>query len=291
MKILIIGAKGMLGQALRQAEGDKQVIAWDREEIDITNEVEVREKIKALKPEVIINCAAYNAVDKAEGEVDVANKLNGEAVGYLAKISKELGAILVQYSTGYVFRGDKPSYREDDEPNPINAYGRSKLLGEKRLQENCEKYYLIRTNLLFGRPAAGINGKKSFIEIMLQKSGETDKIEVVNDEFSNPTYVVDLARATYELVEKKHPFGIYHLINDGQASWYDWAKEIFAIKNIKINLIPISGEKLKRQAQRPKYSVLANTKFLKLRSWPEAVREYLIASPNQEAGEESPNPL
>jgi len=280
MKILIIGAKGMLGQELAKEFSDKRqetskVYAWDREEIDITNEAEAVEKIKALKPELIINCAAYNAVDKAEGEVDVANKLNGEAVGYLAKISKELGAVLVQYSTGYVFRGDKPSYREDDEPNPINAYGRSKLLGEKMLQENCEKHYLIRTNLLFGRPAAGVNGKKSFVEIMLQKAGETDKIEVVNDEFSNPTYVVDLARATYELIDKNYSFGIYHLINDGQASWYDWAKEIFTIKNIKINLIPISGEKLKRQAERPRYSVLANTKFPKLRSWQEAVSEHL----------------
>jgi len=286
MKILIIGAKGMLGQELvkvfsskGQAISEIEVTSWDKKEIDITKEDEMK-KIKDLKPEIIINAAAYNAVDKAEEEIEVANKLNGEAVGYLAQVAKELAAIIVHYSTGYVFDGQKKGYKEDDEPNPINAYGYSKFIGEKLLPKNCHQFYLIRTNLLFGPPAASNLGKKSFIEIMLQKASEVGTIEVVNDEFSNPTYVKDLAEATYRLIKEKYPFGIYHLINEGIASWYDWAREIFKIKNIKINLIPISRDKLKRQAKRPKYSVLLNTKFPKLRTWQKALREYLTSSKN-----------
>jgi dTDP-4-dehydrorhamnose reductase len=283
-KILIIGARGMLGQALRHpstklrmtlAQGDRQITAWDKEEIDITNEAEALKKIKELGPELIINCAAYNAVDKAEDEIDVARKLNSEAVGYLAKAAREIGAILVHYSTGYVFDGKKSGYKEDDLPNPLSAYAITKALGEEELIKNTDKYYLIRTNLLFGSPVRSILAKKSFIEIMLQKAKEIDTIEVVNDEFSNPTYVKDLAEATFRLIEEKYSFGIYHLVNEDVASWYDWAKEIFEIKNIKINLIPISADKLKRPARRPKYSVLLNTKFPKLRNWQEALSEYL----------------
>ncbi len=269
----------MLGQALqqtlRQARGEEQIIAWDKEEIDITNEIEVNRKIKNLKPEIIINVAAYNAVDRAEEEPALANLVNGSAVGFLAQAAKETGAVLVHYSTGYVFDGTKNGYKEDDPPKPINAYGRSKFLGEKLLRENYDRFYLIRTNLLYGRPGRSDLSKPSFVELMLKKARETNTIEAVSDEISNPTYVKDLALATIDLINQEYPFGIYHLVNEGQASWSDWAKEIFGIKKIEVNLVSILSEKLRRSAPRPKYSTLSNTKFTKLRPWPEALREYL----------------
>ncbi|MFH1029873.1 MAG: dTDP-4-dehydrorhamnose reductase [bacterium] len=312
MKILIIGSRGMLGQYLlktfldnlplpaapREKQRGWEVIGWDRDEIDITDQKQVNEKIKNLKPNLIINSAAYNNVDDCEKNPDLANLINGYAPGYLALMAKKLDIPIIHYSTGYVFDGEKGDYKEDDLPNPISKYAESKLLGEHEVKKNNDKFYIIRTNLLFGNPSIG--GKKSFIELMLNLAKEKDKLEVVNDEISNPTYAKDLADATYELVNrykrhvmegdipkcrlqtdknfpdnKKYPYGIYHFVNDGSASWYDWAKEIFKIKNIDIKVEPVPSSKFPRPAKRPKNSSLLNTKFSKLRTWQESLREYL----------------
>lgn len=276
MLTLIIGSQGMLGQEIKEAFRKEKIICWDKNDIDITEKKEANKKILALNPDIIVNCAAYNAVDKCEENPKIANDINGYAPGNLSKIAKSLNIPLVHFSSGYVFDGEKnDGYKEYDVPHPLSKYAKSKLLGELEIQKNTDKAYVIRTNLLFGRPALSAEGKKSFIEIMLNLAKGKNKIEAVADEISNPTYARDMAIATYELVMKKYPFGIYHLINNGSASWYDFAKEIFKIKNISIDVNPVLSEKFPRPAKRPKNSSLLNTKFPALRNWQDALREYL----------------
>jgi dTDP-4-dehydrorhamnose reductase len=277
-KILIIGAKGMLGQQLVKVfseDKNYQVIGWDKEEIDIANFEEIREKISVKKSDIIINSAAYNNVDGCEEQEGLANLINGYAVGYLANVAQEINALIVHYSTGYIFDGEKDGYREDDRPQPISKYAFSKHLGEKELVRGTNKFYLIRTNLLFG-PAVLVPGaKKSFVDLILELAERQDSFKFVSDEISNPTYVIDLAVATKKLIEEKHSFGIYHLVNEGRASWYDWAQEIFRLSELKKEIMAIKSEQYPRPAKRPKNSVLLNTKFPKLRSWQEALAEYL----------------
>jgi len=275
MKILILGAKGSLGQVFADLYKDQEVLAWDREELDITDEEMVAKKISEFKPNIIINCAAYNAVDKAEDDRLTADQINGYAVGFVAKAASQVGATMVHFSTNYVFAGDnQEGYNEDDEPRPQSAYAKSKLLGEIELAENTDKYYLIRTSWLYGKES--ITGKSSFVEVMLGLAKAGKEIKGIKDEFASPTYVVDLAQATRALIEQNKPFGTYHLTNSGTASWYDWAKEIFAIKKLEAKVTAISRADYPRKANRPQYGTLINTKFIELRPWTEALKEYLL---------------
>lgn len=272
MKVLILGAKGNLGQVFVGLYHDHEVFAWDRSDLDVTDEEMVMNKISELQPGLVINCAAYNAVDNAEDDRITAESVNGYAPGYIAKAADAVGATMVHYSTGQVFDGAKPQgYNEDDLPEPLNVYGKSKQMGEIEAQANTERLYIIRTCWLYGKPTGG---KKSFTDIVLDLA-QSGSVKGVGDEFGNPTYVVDLAQATRALVEENKPFGIYHLVNTGIASRYDWAKEVLAIKGISADLILASASDFPRKAARPKYEVLNNTKFIELRPWTEALREYL----------------
>lgn len=268
----------MLGQYLAEVFSGEELFLWDREEIDITDEKQAREKITKLTPDLIINAAAYNAVDKCEEEEGfaIAKKVNGEAPGYLAKIAKEVGSVFVHYSSDYVFDGSKEEgYKENDEPSPVNKYGESKLMGEREVQKYGDRYYILRTCKLFGNPASSAEAKKSFVDLMLQLAGERDKLEVVDEEYASPTYALDLAKRTKEIVDGGYPWGIYHATNDDACTWYEFAKEIFKIKNIDIKVEPVNSDKFPRLARRPKFSVLLNTKLPEMRSWREALREYL----------------
>lgn len=276
MKILIIGAKGMLGQELTQVFHDHEVLAWDREDCDITDKEGIQAKIREQKPDVVINAAAYNNVDKAEEEKDIADKLNGYAVGYLAEVAKEIDAAMVQYSTEYVFDGEnKDGYKEDDRPNPISVYGTSKYLGELELAKFTDKYFLIRLSRLFGKMGAGENVKRSFVDTMVELSKTKDELDVVDEEVSSPTYAPDLARLTRNILEGDYEYGIYHGANRDSCTWYGFAQDIFKIleKNIKLN--PVAGSKFPRPAKRPAYAVLLNTKLPEARTWQEALWEYL----------------
>ncbi|OGE73665.1 MAG: dTDP-4-dehydrorhamnose reductase [Candidatus Doudnabacteria bacterium RIFCSPLOWO2_02_FULL_42_9] len=274
MRVLILGAKGALGQTFVDVYKGEEIFAWDREELDITDEEMVMQKISELKPDLIINCAAYNAVDRAEEDRATAELLNGSAVGYIAKAASAVNATLVHFSTAYVFDGNNPEgYNEDDKPSAHSAYAKSKLLGEMELPENCENYYLIRTTWLYGRLSE--RGKPSFVDTMLKLSKDQKEIKVISDEFGQPTFVQDLAEATKALVDQEKPFGIYHIVNSGMASWYDWAKEIFKIKGLDIKLETASRDAFVRLAERPKYGILNNTKFIQLRPWHEALKDHL----------------
>jgi len=277
MKVLILGAKGSLGQTFVDLYHDQEVTAWDRAELDVTDEDLVMQKITELKPDLVINCAAYNAVDKAEEDRGTAELLNANAVGFIAKACKEVGVTMVHFSSAYVFDGTNPAgYNEDDSTKPLSVYGESKLMGELELMENLENYYIIRTTWLYGRDSE--TGKPSFVDLMLKLGSGDQVFNGIEDEFGQPTYVVDLAHAVRALTEEKKPFGIYHLTNSGQASWYDWAREIFKIKGIDAKLLPGKKDEFLRAAKRPQYGILNNTKFIQLRPWTEALREYLNES-------------
>lgn len=303
-KILIIGARGMLGQELDRIfrkDKDYSVFAWDKKEIDITKENEVKEKIEKLRPAVIINAAAYNAVDRAEDpkEYKIAKKINGLAPGYLAKIAKKIGAILVHYSTDYVFDGNpnisepegcahvcssctlhetfQPAigFDENAKPNPLSNYGRSKLMGEKEIKKNAKKYYLIRLSKLFGKPAKTKDAKRSFFDVMLKVGRSNKIIKAVNEETSCFTYAPDLAKKTKEIIESKKPYGIYHVVNSDPCTWYEAVLELYKQAKIKTKVMPVAALEFLRPAKRPYYSVLLNTKLNPLRSYKEALSEYL----------------
>lgn len=283
-KILILGAKGGLGQQLVKVftSQDNEVIAWDKGEIDITDRELILKKVDDLKPDIIINAAAYNSVDKceeSEEEYDLAKKINIDGTKYLAEAALAVEAILVHYSTNYVFDGrKKKGYKETDESKPINRYGKTKFHGEKRILELSGKglkWYLIRTSKLFGSKGESQFAKTNFFNLMLEQAKKKKEIEVVDEEVSCFTYTVDLAKATKKLIESDQGYGIYHLTNSGACTWYQAAIELFNLAGIDIKVIPISSDELKRPARRPKYSILINTKLPPLRDYREALAEYL----------------
>lgn len=280
MRLLITGANGMLGHAIMEAFKDWQPIGLDKEKLDITDEKAVLERMGKLKPQIIINCAAYTNVDKAEEEKKLAFKVNAEGVKHLALAASRVGAILVHYSTDYVFDGKKKEgYSEDDIPqSPVNVYGESKLAGEQELQRTvlC-KFYLIRTSWLFGPHG------KNFVRTIIELNENNSQLKLVRDQWGKPTYTKDLTKATRKLIEDKAPFGIYHLVNESATNWYEFAKAIisslpqtvYGNKKKGINLLPISSDESPRPAKRPSYSILINTKRPLLRPWGEALNEYL----------------
>jgi len=283
MLIVILGGQGNLGsQLVNVLEPDYQVLSWDREDLDVLDFSLLRSKLLAVQPEVIINTVAYNAVDKCEEKTEqpTAFKLNRDLPGHLADISLELGAILVHYSSDYVFNGteEKLDFLETDTPNPLNKYGESKFWGEQEILRRVPhglKYYLIRTSKLFGPRGSSPVAKPSFFDIILDLSQNKKELTVVNEELSCFTYTPDLARSTARLIAADSLFGIYHLVNEGSCTWYDGAVELFRLKKIKLPIRPIRSENLARLARRPKFSVLKNTRAHRLRSWSEALREYL----------------
>ncbi len=273
--VLIVGKNGNLGRELVSMYPD--ATAWGRDELDVTEEQAVSKKLAELQPDVVFNCTAYNDVDGAEQNSELANQINTKAPELLAKVCEQIGATLVHFSTGQVFAGDsKDGYTETDTPQPINAYGQSKLAGEQAVASSCKKHYVVRTEWLYAKPATTGTSKKSFNDIMLEMAEAGKPIKAVNDEFGKPTYAKDLAVMSKELVEQNLPYGIYHGINEGVASRYDWAKEIFRIKNIEADLSPVPASTFPpRAAKRPQYEILNNTKFPKLRSWQDALKDYL----------------
>ena len=280
-KVLVIGAKGMLGgEIVWQFSQDEnyEVLAWDFEEIDITDAESAKEKIKQEKPEVIINCAAYNNVDEAESAegFQKALALNAEAPKTLAKIAKEMDAIFVQYVTDYIFDGKRGEYTEDDEKSPISKYGESKALGEDNVREIGGKYYLIRVSKLFGLPGESENAKKSFFETMLNLAKDKKELKVIDSERSCFTYVPDLAKATKDLIEKNYDFGIYHLVNEGAVTWYEGVLKLFEIAGIEgVEVKPVGSDEFPRPAKRASSTVLISTKYPKLRNYEDAIKDWL----------------
>lgn len=282
MKILITGANGMLAKEVKEKfqEGN-EIIATDVAELDITNAEKVMEYIVEKKPDYIINCAAYTAVDKAEENYELADKINGDGPENLAKAAKVAGAKLVHVSTDYVFGGDldvSKDYKEDDEKNPVTAYGKTKLRGEEGIIKNMDEYYIFRTAWLYGV------GGNNFVKTMTKLGTTRDEINVVSDQHGSPTYAKDLTEIIYQAIEKKIPYGIYNATNEGYTTWYDFTKEIFAEQGIECKVNPVTTEEYINmmkitQAKRPFNSQMSKEKLhkygIEVPEWKDGLKRYL----------------
>ncbi|MCW1930270.1 MAG: dTDP-4-dehydrorhamnose reductase [Candidatus Kerfeldbacteria bacterium] len=277
-RVLITGAQGMLGQDLARVFHDAELHLLDRKELDITHQEDVEKVIAELKPDVVLNAAAYNLVDLAEQDSGfaIAKAVNGDGPANLARACARYGIPFIHFSTDYVFSGDTPEgYAEDDLPRPRSRYAQTKRMGEEGVIAAGGAYYIVRTCRLFGRPGVGESSKQSFVDLMLHLARTKSELSVVHEEVASPTYTPDLAQATRQLIEGGYAPGVYHITNSGSCTWYEFAQEIFAQKQILIPVHPVPASQFPRPAHRPAYSVLLNTKLLPLRHWKEALRDYL----------------
>ncbi len=284
-RIAITGAKGTLGEEMVRRFSDMagvEVTPLTREDFDLRNFDEMRHALTEIRPNLLINCAAYNNVDAAEVDQTEAFDVNAYAVAEMARICKEIDARLVHFSTNYVFSGSKEAgYSEGNTWNPINNYGRSKREGEILLKKFLIDYYIIRTSWLFGKPGTSPHRKKNFPEIMMEKAYSGNPVRCPDDQFGQPTWTEDLAEAVIHLLAEnnKYPIGTYHLASKGAASRYEWAKEIFRLANLNVPLESVSASSLNELAQRPKHGILLNTKAPELMpTWQDAVRRYMSMS-------------
>jgi dTDP-4-dehydrorhamnose reductase len=277
MKVLLTGSAGMLAKDLIPCLQDcgHEITAPPEELLDITKLKVVRTVVDELAPELIINCAAYTNVDEAEKREHQALIVNGLGVQNLCILCQEHSIPLVHFSTDYVFDGSKPGpYTIYDSPNPINAYGRSKLLGEKYVLWLLSKFYLIRTSWLFG-----LHGK-NFIENMLELGQKQKQVSVVTDQRGCPTWARDLAEATVDLIETDR-YGIYHITNSEPTTWFDFTKEIFRLAGIGTTVLPATSKQFIRPARRPANSALDPFPLKEILgrempSWKATLKEYLF---------------
>ena len=279
-KVLLIGADGMLGGELKERlEKKYEVVGTTLETLDICNRDAVFAKANEVKPYFVINCAAFTNVDACEVKEDVALAVNGTAVGNIADAAKANDATFIHISTDYVFAGDldvEKAYTEDMEPNPVSAYGRTKLVGEENAKKT-EKYYILRTAWLYG-----IRGK-NFVKTMLRLSKEKDEITVVDDQNGSPTTTTTLCEIIEAIMEKEPEYGIYHSTNEGFTTWCRFTRKIFEFANISTKVRAITSKEYKemypQSSDRPTNSKLSKEKLHKIginpKPWEEALKEYL----------------
>lgn len=276
MRVLVTGAGGMLGYALLPVlEADHEVIGLTRRDCDLSDEDAVRNIFERQEPEVVIHLAAYTNVDGCEIEPQKAKAGNEDATLNVAKAAENAGASLVYISTDYVFDGrqERP-YREDDPPNPLSVYGRTKLMGEQHVQNTLSRYYIVRTSWLFGPKG------KNFVSTILRLAGEKPELRVVNDQKGSPTYTRHLAQKLVELITTSE-HGIYHITGQGSCTWFEFAKKIVELGGFRqVRVIPVSTQEFVRPAPRPASSVLANQRLASLGigllpEWEEGLKSYL----------------
>jgi dTDP-4-dehydrorhamnose reductase len=283
-RIMITGASGQLGLALYRilkersqyqllrtdasSSGDGQV-----EALDITQEEAVSSYINGAKPDIIINCAAFTAVDLCESEQDKAYHINAVGPKNLAIMAEKTGAKLIHVSTDYVFDGQgSVPYIEEDSPNPMSVYGRTKQAGDDFVREYCKKYFILRTAWVFGEG-------KNFVKTMLRLAENNSKIRVVSDQFGTPTSALELARVIVYLMETES-YGVYHATCEGSTNWYEFALTIFEYAGKEVEVEAITTAEYPTPAKRPMYSILDNKALrerhgYRMREWKEALREYM----------------
>jgi len=283
-KVALIGSNGQLGtDIVKVFTKDKffALIPLAHQDIEISDANSIKKVLNQINPHIIINTAAYNKVDEGEFDPQKAFLINGLPNKYLGQYCEEKNIVFTYISTDYVFGLDKKRekpYKESDCPGPINAYGISKLAGEHFTSYTCSKYFIIRSSGLFG--TAGSKGKGgNFVELMLSLAKEKDHVRVVNDQIVSPTYTLDLAKQIFKLI-KTDAFGLYHATAQGQCSWYEFAKEIFALTKTKVKLEPVSSAEFPTPAKRAHFSALKNENLKKLgidimRNWQEGLQDYL----------------
>lgn len=251
--ILLTGGNGQLGTELRHLLDEKGLdyVSTDAAEMDITDAEATMAFITNLKPTVIYHCAAYTAVDKAEDEgKELDEKINVDGSRNVALAAKAVGAILVFVSTDYVFDGKKKDgmYAVDDATNPLNEYGRTKLLGEQAVEEIMDDYYIIRTSWVFGQYG------NNFVFTMQRLAANNPRLTIVNDQFGRPTWTRTLAEFMTFVIETKAPYGVYHLSNEDSCSWFEFAQEI--LKDTDVEVAPVTSAEFPQKATRPQYSVM-----------------------------------
>lgn len=268
-RIALIGAGGMLAAMVSKIASDThQICPLDLPDFDVTDRDRVLRTIARIQPEIVLNCSAFTNVDGCEAQEELATAVNGRGPGYLAEAARETGAVLVHVSTDYVFDGKKQEpYREEDQTNPVSAYGRSKLAGERAvLESGLERYFIVRTSWLYGP------GGKNFVETIIRLASEREELRIVADQVGTPTYTEDLARAVFKLLALKTSqsssiYGIYHISNEGICSWHGFAEAI--VKEMRHRgtpvsagrVLPIRTEDYPLPAARPAYSVFSKDKY------------------------------
>jgi dTDP-4-dehydrorhamnose reductase len=280
MVVLVTGANGQLGQAIRSVVGNYPSIDFvfcSSSELNITDSSNCESVFKKYRPQFCINAAAYTAVDKAESESEKAYAINVTGAQNLAFVCKAHNTVLLHVSTDFVFDGlaNQP-YSEEDVPNPTGVYGITKLQGEQAIQNTLEKHFIIRTSWVYSQFAY------NFMKTMLRLASERDSLSVVSDQIGTPTNAVDLAECLLTIIsfDIRHStfdrYGIYNFSNEGQCSWYDFAAEIFKVNKVSINLQPIPTTAYPTPAKRPAYSVLDKSKIkqvfgMEIKSWKDSI--------------------
>ena len=279
---LILGANGQLGKQFSKdlASRKMHVVAPDEKDCDITSIDTLSHFIDSIKPTVIINCAAYNAVDMAEQQQEIATLINTTAVKNIASLCADKNIFMVHYSTDYVFDGTKGSlYEESDQPNPLNTYGKTKRGGEEAVLTSGAKHLLLRTSWVFG------NGTQNFIHKMLQWSQKNPVLKLTSDEVSVPTSTIDLVDFTLQAIDKEL-IGLYHLTNSDYASRYEWGRYIAKILSLSSTIIPVPMSVFPSPAQRPLFSAMSNKKLQKdlgvtIPDWRDAVDRFIKEYPQK----------
>ncbi len=274
--IIVTGALGQLGSDVCRVLKEKGIpyIGIDKKDVDITSEAEVEDFFEKKDFDVLIHCAAYTAVDKAEEEKELCYAINKSGTENLARICREKDAAIIYISTDYVFSGEgEVPFEVDDEKFPLSVYGKSKYEGEKAVMNICEKYFIVRTSWVFGEQ------NRNFIATMLRLSETRNEVNVVSDQIGSPTYSADLARLLTEMAQTEK-YGVYHGTNEGFCSWYGLAKKVFEYKNIPVKVNPVTSEEYITPAKRPKNSrlskkSLSDSGFDLLPFWEDAVERYL----------------
>ena len=254
-QVLVTGANGQLGKSIKRISPNFKGLKFvftDVADLDITNSEEVNTFFESNALDYCINCAAYTSVDKAEEETDKAYLINATAVKNLAEACKKSGAVLIHISTDFVFDGTKRTpYTEEDTPNPLSVYGKSKLKGEEHVQESCDRHFIVRTSWLYSEYG------NNFVKTMLRLAETRKQISVVNDQIGSPTYAGDLAELILKIISSESTaYGLYHYSNLGEISWYDFAVEIFRQFKKTVRAVPIPTSAYSTAAKRPAYSVM-----------------------------------
>lgn len=279
-KVIVLGGTGQLGQCIGKIVGgnNEKYLFLDKEEGDVLNKVLLSELFNRHKPKVVINCSAYTAVDNAETNFDLAEAINATAPAILAELSVKHDFTLIHISTDFVFEGNlaRP-LTEQDETRPVSVYGVTKLLGEKYIQEAGGKYFILRTSWLYSEFA------NNFVKTMLRLAGERESLGVIADQVGSPTYAIDLAHTVLHIINSESDkYGIYHYSNEGVTSWYDFAKAIFEISGVDIEVTPLPTQAYPTPAKRPAYSVMDKRKIkenlgIKIPYWRDSLKVGLQA--------------
>lgn len=276
MKILVTGVKGQLGyDVVQEGEGrGLEMFGTDVDNMDITDAGQVKRVIEECKPDAVIHCAAYTAVDAAEDNQELCRKINVDGTRNIAEVCKDMGIPIMYFSTDYIFDGQGENFwKEDDPKKPLNVYGQTKYEGELNVQELIEKYFILRISWVFG-----VNGN-NFIKTMLRVGPQCGEVGVVADQIGSPTYTYDLAKLVIDMIQTDK-YGTYHVTNEGICSWYEFACEIFKQAGLDVKVNPLTTAEYPAKAARPFNSrmskdKLVNAGFKMLPSWQDGLKRYL----------------